>query len=60
MEGDTFALHLLDAAINVDFLHLEVRDAVTQQAAGSRPAFVDMHVVTGARELLRAGKPRRS
>lgn len=35
MEGDAFTLDLLDAAVDEVLLHLEVRNAVTQQA----PAF---------------------
>ncbi len=59
MKLDAFGRHLLDAALDVDFLHLEVGDAVAQQAAGLGPALIDMHLVAGARELLRASKPRR-
>ena len=36
-------------------LHLEVGDAVAQQAAGLGEFLEHMHVVAGARELLRAG-----
>jgi hypothetical protein len=39
-------------------LHLEIGNAVTQQPAGLGPALEQMHVVAGARELLRAGHPR--
>ena len=56
MEGDAFGLHLLDAALDDVFLHLEVGDAVAQQAAGLGVLLVDMHVVAGARELLRGGE----
>ena len=59
MKLDAFGRHLLDAALDVDLLHLEVGDAVAQQAAGLGPALIDMHVVAGARELLRASKPCR-
>src|SRR5581483_2421080 len=60
VKGYAFRLHLFDAAVDVDLLHLEIGNAVAQQAAGLGPTLVDMHVVTGARELLRAGKPGRS
>src|SRR5262249_52023039 len=60
VEDDAFALHLLDAAVDVDLLHLEIGNAVAKQPACLRPALVDMHVVAGTRELLRAGEPRRT
>ena len=60
VEAHAFGLHLLDAAVDVDLLHLEVGNAVAQQAAGLGPALVDMHVVAGARELLRAGEAGRA
>ena len=60
MEGHAFGLHLRDAAVDVHLLHLEVGNAVAQQAAGLGPALIDMHVVAGARELLRAGEARRA
>src|SRR6185437_2797015 len=59
VKDDAFRLHLRDTAIDVNFLHLEVRNAVTQQAAGLYPALVDMHLVAGTGELLGARKPRR-
>ena len=60
VEDDTFALHLLDATVDVDLLHLEIGDAVTEQAARFRPTLVDMHLVACARELLCTGETRRS
>ena len=60
MEGHAFSRHLLDAAVDVHLLHLEIGNAVAQKPAGFGPALVDMHVVAGARELLRASKPRRT
>ena len=60
MEGHAFGLHLLDAAVDVHLLHLEVGDAVAHQAAGLGAALVDVHVMAGARELLRAGQARRA
>ena len=59
MERDALRLHLLDAALDVALLHLEVGNAVAQQAAGMGVLLVDMHLVAGARELLRAGEARR-
>ena len=60
MEDHPFRLHLLDAAIDVVLLHLEVGNAVAQQSAGFRVLLVDMHVMADARELLRGGEPRRT
>ena len=60
MEGDALGLHLLDAAVDMALFQLEVGDAVAQQAAGLGVLLVDMHVVAGARELLRAGEARRA
>ena len=40
--------------------HLEVGDAVAQQAAGLGVLLEDMNVVAGAGKLLRAGKARRA
>ena len=48
------------AAIDVMLLHLEIGNAVAQQPAGFGVLLEHMHIVPGARELLRAGKPRRS
>ena len=55
MEGDALRLHLLDAAVDDVLLHLEVGNAVAEQAAGLGVLLVEMHVVAGAGELLRAG-----
>jgi hypothetical protein len=52
-----FGLHLLDAAVDVVLLHLEVGDAVAQQAADAVVLLEQRHVVAGARELLRAAMP---
>ena len=60
MEHDAFGLHLHDAAVDVMLLHLEIGNAVAQQPAGLGVFFIDMHLVAGARELLRAGKAGRS
>ena len=56
MEGDAFALDLLDAAVDEVLLHLEVGNAVAQQAAGLGFALVDMHLMAGAAELLGGGE----
>lgn len=60
MESDTFALDLLDTTINEVLLHLEVRNAVTQQAACLGFALIDVNLVTGAAELLGSGETRRT
>ena len=56
MERHAFGFHLLHAARDDVLFHLEVGDAVHEQAAGARVLLVDVHVVTGARELLGGGK----
>ena len=58
MEGDALGFHLRHAAVDDVLFHLEVGNAVAKQAAGLGEFLEDMHVVAGARELLRAGKPR--
>ncbi|MEY9677574.1 hypothetical protein ABIE93_007508 [Bradyrhizobium elkanii] len=55
VEGDAFGFHLRHAAVDDALLHLEVGNAVAQQAAGLGELLVDMHLVAGARELLRGG-----
>ncbi len=60
VEGDAFAFHLRHAAVDDVLFHLEVGNAVTQQAAGLGVFLEHMHVVAGARELLRAGQARRA
>ena len=55
MERDAFHIHLRHAAIDVMLLHLEVGNAVAKQAAGLGVFLEHVHVVAGARELLRAG-----
>ena len=42
------------------FLHLEVGNAVAQQAAGRGEFLVEVNIVPGARELLRASQAGRS
>ncbi len=54
VERDAFAFHLRDAQIDGLLLHLEIGNAVAQQPAGLGEFFVDVHVVAGPSELLRA------
>ena len=60
MEGHAFRFHLLHAPVDDPLLHLEVGDAVAQQAAGLGVLFVDVHVVAGARQLLGRGETGRA
>src|SRR5437667_143487 len=57
-EGGTRGLGLGDAAVDDMLFHLEVGNAVAQQAAGLGELLVDVDVVAGARQLLRAGQSR--
>ena len=52
--------HLLEPAVEVALLHLELGDAVAQQAADAVGPLVDRDGVTGARELLRDGEAGRA
>src|ERR1700712_245713 len=58
MEGDALSFHLRYAAVDDVLFHLEVGNAVAQQAAGLGEFLVDMDVMAGARELLRGRKAR--
>ena len=60
MEGHAFRFHLLHAAVDDPLLHLEVGDAVAQQAAGLGVLLVDVHVMAGARQLLGGGETGRT
>ena len=60
MEGDAFTLDLLDTAVDEVLLHLEVRNTVSQQAAGLGFALIDMNLVAGAAKLLRSRHARRT
>ena len=60
MERHALGLHLLDAHVDDALLHLEVGDAVAHQPAGLGVLLVEVHVVPGARELLRAGHAGRT
>ncbi len=56
MEGHALRLHLLDAAVDVALLHLEVGNPVAEQAAGAGVLLVEVDVMAGAGELLRGGE----
>ncbi len=53
---DALGLHLLDAAVDVRFFHLEVGNAVAQETADAVVLFEHHDIVADARELLRGGK----
>ena len=57
MELDALGAHLRDAAVDGEFLELEVGNAVAQQAADARRLLEHRDGVAGARQLLRAGEP---
>ena len=59
-ERDAFGLHLLDAPVDQELLHLEVGNAVAQQAADTVTLFEQRHSMPGARKLLRTGQARRT
>ena len=52
--------HLLDAAVDVPLLHLELGDAVAQQAADAVGALVHRDRVAGPGQLLGGGETRRA
>src|SRR5262249_51405335 len=58
-EGDALSRHLLHAAVDQPLLHLEVGDAVAQQAADAVIALEQRDGVPGTRQLLRARHPGR-
>src|SRR5262249_42003532 len=60
MERHAFGFHLRDAAEDDALLHLEVGNAVGQEPAGLGELLVDVDVVAGAAELLRAGEAGRA
>src|SRR5574337_1095097 len=60
VECAAFARQLLDAPLDDPLLELEVGDAVAQKAAGPGVFLVDVNLVAGAGELLRAGEARRA
>ena len=55
-----FGAHLVEPAVEVPLLHLELGDAVPQQPADAVGALEHHDIVTGARELLRRGEARRA
>ena len=55
-EDDPLGLHLLEPAVEEALLHLEVGDAVAEQAADPVVALEDRDGVPGAGELLGAGQ----
>ncbi len=59
-EGNAFGLHLLDAAVDKAFFHFEVGNAIAQQSADAVALFEQGYIMTGTRELLRAGHARRA
>ena len=56
MKGDAFGLHLLDPAVDVALLQLEVRDAIAQEPARLALLLVDVNVMAGPRKLLGASE----
>ncbi|OIQ88657.1 hypothetical protein GALL_294800 [mine drainage metagenome] len=59
-EAHAFGLHLRDAAVDVVLLHLEVGNAVAQQAADAVVLLEHGHVMPGARQLLRGRQAGRA
>src|SRR5262249_17299625 len=59
-EDPAFRLHLRDTARDDVLLHLEVGNAVREQAAGLGIFLEYMDVMPGTGELLRAGEARRT
>src|SRR5262245_50763499 len=57
-EGDALGRHLLHATVDQPLLHLEVGDAVAQQAADAVVALEERHRMPGPRELLGARHAR--
>jgi hypothetical protein len=59
-EGDALGFHLRHARSIRRLVHLEVGDAVAQQAADAAVLLEHRHVVAGARQLLRGGQAGRA
>ena len=59
-EGHPFGFHLLAPAVDQVLFHLEVGNAVAQQAADAVALFEHGHAMPRARQLLRAGHARRA
>ena len=60
LELHAFGAHLLQAAVDEVLLHLEIGDAVAQQAADAVGLLEHRHRVAGARQLLRGGQAGRA
>jgi hypothetical protein len=60
VEGDALGLHLATRRSMWRLFHLEVGNAVAQQAAGLGVLLVEMHLVAGARQLLGGGHAGRA
>ena len=60
MEGYALGFHLLDAPRDDCLFHLEIGDAIDEQAAGLRVLLIDVHIVPGSRQLLGSGETRRT
>ena len=59
-ENHALSRHLINAAVNVDFFHLEVGNAVAQQAADAVVLFKQRDIVACPRQLLRCRHARRA
>ena len=59
-EFHALGLHLTDTAVDQPLLHFEVGDPVAQQATDAVGLFEQRDPMSGARQLLRAGEPRRA
>ncbi len=60
VEGHAFGFHLGDPTVDVEFLHLEIGNAIAQQAARLGELLEHMHIMPGTRQLLgarHAGRP---
>ncbi len=59
LEDRALGLHLVDPAVQQGLVHLEVGDAVADEAAGAVVALVHHHLVAGAGQLLGGRHARR-
>ena len=57
LEGDPLGLEQVDAPVDDPLLHLEIGDAVAEQATDAIRALEHGHAMSGAVELLRRGEP---
>src|SRR5580704_12923982 len=60
VKDDAFGLHLLDTAVDVALLHLEVWNAIAQQTARLGVLLIEVNLVADTRELLGASETRRT